>query len=272
MKSFQLLLLSSLFALACQPAEQTTTTKPPPAFPSGKIVDLSYAYDADTIFWPTAEGFRLEKDFEGMTEKGYYYAANRFSTAEHGGTHIDSPVHFAEGRHTVDQIPLEQLIGEAIIIDVARQCETNPDYQVGSVDFLEWEKANGQIPKDAIVLIRTGYGKHWPDRRKYMGTAELGAEAVAKLHFPGLSPEAARWLTLNRSIKAIGLDTPSIDYGQSTLFESHRALFDKNIPAFENLANLDKLPVKNFIIIALPMKIKNGSGGPLRIIAILKEG
>ena len=271
MKRFYLLLLSSLFMLACQPAEQKTMT-PPSAFPSGKIIDLSYAYDADTIFWPTAEGFRLEKDFEGMTDKGYYYAANKFSTAEHGGTHIDSPVHFAEGRHTVDQIPLEQLIGEAVIIDVSRQCLANPDYQVGSADFLEWEKANGQIPKDAIVLIRTGYGLYWPDRKKYMGTDERGAEAVAKLHFPGLSPEAARWLTLNRSIKAIGLDTPSIDYGQSTLFESHRALFEKNIPAFENLANLDKLPVKNFIIIALPMKIRNGSGGPLRIIAILKEG
>lgn len=272
MKSFYLLLLSLLFVLACQPAERTTTKTPPSAFPSGKIIDLTYAYDADTVFWPTAEGFRLEKDFEGMTEKGYYYAANKFSTAEHGGTHIDSPIHFAKGRHTVDQIPLEQLIGEAIIIDVAKRCEANPDYQAGSADFLEWEKANGQIPKDAIVLIRTGYGKYWPDRGKYMGTNERGTEAVAKLHFPGLHPEAARWLTLNRSIKAIGLDTPSIDYGQSTLFESHRTLFDKNIPAFENLANLDKLPFKDFLIIALPMKIRNGSGGPLRIIAILKEG
>jgi kynurenine formamidase len=270
MKRFCLLLLSSLLWLACKPAETTTPT--PKAFPSGKIIDLSYAFDADTVFWPTAEGFRLEKDFEGMTEKGYYYAANKFSTAEHGGTHIDSPVHFAQGRHTVDQIPLEQLIGEALVIDVTKQCEANPDYQIATADFLEWEKANGQLPKDAIVLLRTGYGKYWPDRKKYMGTDERGTEAVAKLHFPGLGPEAARWLTQNRSLKAIGLDTPSIDYGQSTLFESHRTLFDKNIPAFENLANLDKLPGKNFIIIALPMKIKNGTGGPLRIIAILKEG
>jgi kynurenine formamidase len=142
---------------------------------------------------------------------------------------------------------------------------------VATADFLEWEKANGQIPQGAIVFIRTGYGKFWPDRQKYMGTNERGAEAVPKLHFPGLGPEAARWLALNRSIKAIGLDTPSIDYGQSTLFESHRALFEKNIPAFENLANLDKLPGKNFVTIALPMKIKNGTGGPLRVIAILRE-
>lgn len=271
MKRLCLLLFSALLLLACRPAETTLKTRPA-AFPSGKMIDLSYAYDADTVFWPTAEGFRLEKDFEGMTDKGYYYSANKFSTAEHGGTHIDSPVHFAKGGHTVDQIPLEQLIGEAFIIDVARQCEANADYQIGVADFLEWESTNGQLPQDAIVLLRTGYGKYWPDRKRYMGTDERGAEAVAKLHFPGLSPEAARWLTTNRSIKAIGLDTPSIDYGQSTLFESHRTLFEKNVPAFENLANLDKLPVKNFLLIALPMKIRNGTGGPLRVIAILKEG
>jgi kynurenine formamidase len=242
-----------------------------PEFPSGKIVDLSHAYDEQAVYWPTAEAFRLEKDFEGMTEKGYYYAANKFSTAEHGGTHIDAPLHFAKGRNSVDQIPLEQLMGQAILLDVTKQCAANPDYQVQAADFQAWEKANGAIPKDAIVLLRTGYGKYWPDRKKYMGTDERGAQAVPKLHFPGLHPEAARWLAQNRSVKAVGLDTPSIDYGQSTLFESHRALFEKNVPAFENLANLDQLPLKDFYLIALPMKIKGGSGGPLRVIAILPD-
>lgn len=267
MRRFCLLLFSSLMFLSCQAAPDVK----PNAFPSGKIIDLSYAYDAETIFWPTAEGFRLEKDFEGITEKGYYYAANKFSMAEHGGTHIDSPIHFAQGHNSVDKIPLEQLLGDGIIVDVSKQCEANPDYQIATDDFLGWEKANGEIPRGTIVFLRTGYGKYWPDRKKYMGTDERGAEAVPKLHFPGLNADAARWLTTNRSIKAIGLDTPSIDYGQSTLFESHRTLFDKDIPAFENLANLDKLPLKNFFVIALPMKIKNGSGGPLRVIAILKE-
>lgn len=269
MRSVYWSLLSLLLFLSCKAAAPTGQTT---SFPSGSVIDLSYAYDAETIFWPTAEGFRLEKDFEGMTEKGYYYAANKFFTAEHGGTHLDAPVHFAEGRHTVDQIPLEQLMGDALVVDVSGQCEANPDYQVTIDDLLQWEKAQGEIPKGAILLLRTGYGKYWPERRKYMGTDERGAEAVPKLHFPGLHPDAARWLTVNRSIKAIGLDTPSIDYGQSTLFESHRALFDKNVPAFENLANLDKLPVKNFTLIALPMKIKGGSGGPLRVIAIIGDG
>ena len=238
-------------------------------FPSGRIVDLTYAFDANSVYWPTAEQFKLETDFEGVTDKGYFYSAYRYSAAEHGGTHLDSPVHFAKGHASVDQLPLEQLMGSAIVIDVTKQCATNPDYLVGVKDFEDWEKSNGRIANGTIVLLRTGFGKFYPDRKKYLGTEERGAEAVAKLHFPGLDPAAARWLTQNRSIKAIGLDTASIDRGQSTLFESHRILFEKNIPAFENVANLDQLPVKGFSIIALPMKIKGGSGGPLRIVAIL---
>jgi kynurenine formamidase len=238
-------------------------------FPAGPVVDLSYPFDSETVYWPTAEAFHLEKDFEGVTEKGFYYSAYKYSAAEHGGTHLDAPVHFSRGRHTVDQIPLEQLMGAGIVIDVTKQCENNSDYQVTTKDFLDWEKKHGRIRTGSILLLRTGFGRFYPDRRKYLGTEGRGVEAVAGLHFPGLHPEAARWLSANRSIKAIGLDTASIDYGQSTLFESHRILFDKNIPAFENVANLDRLPPEGFSVIALPMKIKGGSGGPLRIVAIL---
>ena len=239
------------------------------AFPSGRIVDLTYAFDANSVYWPTAEQFKLETDFEGMTDKGYFYSAYRYSAAEHGGTHLDSPVHFAKGHFTVDELPLERLMGPAIVIDVTAKCATNPDYLVSVADIESWEKRNGKIAPGTIVLLRTGFGKFYPDRKKYLGTEERGAEAVAKLHFPGLDPAAARWIVANRAIKAIGLDTASIDYGQSTLFESHRTLFEKNIPAFENVANLDQLPAKGFSVIALPMKIKGGSGGPLRIIALL---
>jgi len=238
-------------------------------FPNGRVVDLTYAFGADSVYWPTAEQFKLETDFEGVTDKGYFYSAYRYSAAEHGGTHLDSPVHFAKGHYTVDQIPLDQLMGAGVVIDVTEQCAKNPDYLVSVADIENWEKRNGRIAPGTIVLLRTGYGKFYPDRKKYLGTEERGAEAVAKLHFPGLDPAAARWITQNRSIKAIGLDTASIDYGQSQLFESHRALFEKDIPAFENVANLDQLPVKGFSVIALPMKIKGGSGGPLRIVAIL---
>lgn len=238
-------------------------------FPQGTVVDLSYPFDSETVYWPTAQSFHLEKDFEGVTEQGFYYSAYRYAAAEHGGTHLDAPVHFAKGRHSVDEIPLEQLMGPAIVVDVSRKCERNPDYRITTADFLTWEKTHGKIGIGVIVLLRTGFGKYYPDRKKYLGTDERGQAAVAKLHFPGLHPDAARWLTANRAIKAIGLDTASIDYGQSTKFESHQILFEKNIPAFENVANLDKLPLRGFSVIALPMKIKGGSGGPLRIIAVL---
>ena len=239
--------------------------------PSGAIIDLTYSFDDQSVYWPTAEPFRLEKDFEGVTEQGFYYSAYRYSAAEHGGTHLDAPVHFAKGRHSTDEIPLDQLLGAAIVIDVTSQCASDPDYRITSNDFLNWEKAHRKIANGTIVLLRTGFGKHYPDRKKYLGTAERGPAAVAQLHFPGLHPDAARWLVSNRSIKAIGLDTASIDFGQSTKYESHQILFDKNIPAFENVANLDKLPPRGFSVIALPMKIKGGSGGPLRIIALLNS-
>ena len=240
-----------------------------PALPAGRVIDLSYPFDQNTVYWPTAESFKLDTDFEGVTDKGYFYSAYRYSAAEHGGTHLDAPVHFAKGHNTVDQIPLEQLMGNGIVIDVSEKAAANRDYLVGMADFENWERRNGRIAPGTIVFLRTGFGKYYPDRKMYLGTDERGAAAVAKLHFPGLDPAAARWLTQNRSIKAIGLDTASIDYGQSTLFESHRVLFEKDVPALENVANLDQLPLKGFSLIALPMKIKGGSGGPLRIVAFL---
>lgn len=263
MKKPWFVVLVSLLTLCCQQAR--------PEFPAGKLIDLSHSFDAQTIYWPTEDGFKFEKGPDGMTPQGFYYAANRFCAPEHGGTHIDAPKHFAVNANTVDQIPLEQLLGAAILLDVTKQSEANRDYQVSAADFQNWENQNGAIPEGAIVLLRTGFAKHWPDRTKYMGTDERGAAAVAKLHFPGLSPEAARWLVVNRSIKAIGLDTPSIDFGQSTLYESHRILFEKNIPAFENLADLSQLPAKGFSVIGLPMKIGGGSGGPLRVVAIIDK-
>ena len=141
-----------------------------PAIPAGRVVDLSHAFDASSVYWPTAEPFKLETDFEGVTDKGYFYSAYRYSAAEHGGTHLDSPIHFAKGRHTVDQIPLEQLIGAAVVVDVTKQCANNPDYQVTVADLQNWERTNGRIPTGPIVLLRTGFGKHYPDRKKYLGT------------------------------------------------------------------------------------------------------
>lgn len=237
----------------------------------GNLVDLTHPFNEQTIFWPTADGFHLELGNNGVTEKGYYYAANRFAMAEHGGTHIDAPIHFYARRHTVEEIELQRLIGEAAVIDVSKECSADRDYEIGVENLRRWEESHGRQLTDLIVLLRTGFSRAWPDREKYLGTSERGVEAVAKLHFPGLSPEAARWLAEHRAPKAVGIDTASIDYGQSTHFQSHVALFEKNIPVFENVANLEQLPTHGAWIIALPMKISGGSGGPLRIVAVVAK-
>ena len=244
------------------------TTRPAVATASPRYVDLTHDLSSESIFWPTGDTFELKKTADGITGKGYYYASNSYSGAEHGGTHIDAPVHFAQGHWTVDQIPLDSLIGNALVVDVSQAAAANADYQVSVADFSAWEGTHGAIAPGSIVLIRTDFAKRWPDAQRYLGTTERGEAAVPKLHFPGLHPDAANWL-IERKVKAVGLDTASIDYGQSTLFESHRRLYDRNIPAFENLTNLDQLPARGATIFALPTKIKGGSGAPLRAVAVV---
>jgi kynurenine formamidase len=230
-------------------------------------IDLSHDFSEETIYWPTSEPFKLDTVFSGKTDKGYFYSAYKYCAAEHGGTHLDAPVHFAEDRQTVDQIPLQKLIGKAVKIDVSQKALTDHDYQISLEDLMTWESEHGRVPDDSIVLLQTGYSRYWPDPVKYLGTDQRGEEAVAHLHFPGLHPQAAAWLVNNRHIKAVGLDTASIDYGQSKLFESHVVLLGHDIPVFENVTNLDQIPSRGAEVVAMPMKIKGGSGAPLRIVA-----
>ncbi len=236
---------------------------------NARWIDLSHDFDEHTIYWPTNKPFSKDTSFYGFTEKGYFYASFIFTAEEHGGTHFDAPLHFAENGKTVEQIPLKQLMGPGVVIDVVEKSLANRDYLVGVTDLTDWESKHGTIPDGAIVLLHTGYSRFWPDPLTYTGTALSGAEAVPFLSFPGLDPEAARWLVDNRNISAIGLDTPSIDYGQSSEFMAHRILCAADLTIYENLTNLDQLPPGGSFIIALPMKIKGGSGAPLRIIAML---
>ncbi len=264
--------------LACTRSEQPTTavSVPGPAslgalLSAGRWIDLTYSFSDSTLYWPNNKiTFHLDTLFQGTTAGGFFYSSYQFCSPEHGGTHLDAPIHFARGRWTSDQIPLDRLQGDAVVIDVSEKALPNRDYQVSADDFLAWESRHGRIPDNAVVLLRTGYGKFYPDARQYFGTTQRGVEAVALLHFPGLDPSAATWLIQNRAVKAIGLDTPSIDYGQSKDFKSHQILLDKNILVFENVANLAQLPVTGSYVFALPMKIKGGSGGPLRIVAWVK--
>jgi len=255
---------------ACQPAANSSGLAAAFEGSSGTWVDLSHDYSAETIYWPTDSlGFRLDTVSVGDTPKGYFYSAFRFATAEHGGTHLDAPYHFNRNGWTADAIPLDHLIGPAVVIDVSDH--VTPDYQVTVDDIQAFEAANTAIPDGAIVLIRTGWGPKWPDRATYLGTTLVGEAAIPELHFPGLDPETTRWLVENRRIAALGIDTPSIDYGQSKEFGTHVALYGANIPGFENIANMDKLPATGSFVVALPMKIKGGSGGPLRAVAFVPK-
>jgi kynurenine formamidase len=244
----------------------------PAAIPADTtIVDLTHPFDDHTIYWPTGDRFVHRPDTVGIQPGGYYYEAYSFCAAEHGGTHLDAPIHFAAHRWTADAIPLERTIGSAVLVDVAKNAARARDYLVSVADLRAWEGEHGPIPDGAIVLLRTGHGAYWSDPERYLGTAERGAAAVKKLHFPGLDPNAARWLVAERRIHAVGLDTPSIDAGPSTEFLAHRVLLDANVPVFENVAELDELPATGFTVIALPMKIGGGSGGPLRIVALVPK-
>jgi kynurenine formamidase len=243
-----------------------------PQFPlSGMLwIDLTYSFDSTTLYWPNNKtGFEHHQDAAGITPSGYYYSSFSYCTPEHGGTHLDAPIHFAEQKLTVDQIPLDQLTGGAIVIDVSKNALQNRDYLISIADIENWEKINGTIPDEAIVLFNTGYGKFYPNREKYFGSALTGAEAIPLLHFPGIDPKTTDWLIKKRKIKALGLDTPSIDYGQSKDFKTHQILMGANKSGFENLANLDLLPPTGIYVVALPMKIGAGSGAPLRIIAAI---
>jgi len=236
---------------------------------AGEWVDLTHAFSDEAVYWPTARPFELEEVAYGETEAGYFYAAYAFSAAEHGGTHLDAPIHFAREGATAEEVELDRLIGPGVVVDVTERAARNPDYRVRIEDLEAWEDRNGVLPEGAIVLLRTGWSQRWPDPVRYLGTDRRGPEAVDDLHFPGLHPDAARWLVERGRVAGVGIDTPSLDHGPSTEFRAHRILYAANLPGFENVAHLDALPERGAYVVALPMKIEGGSGAPLRIVAFV---
>jgi len=223
----------------------------------GRTLNMTYPYDENTIYWPNAATFKQTREYWGINDQGYWYAANNYSAAEHGGTHADAPIHFSRNGRTIDQIPLADWNGPAVKIDVTKKCE-------------EWEKRHGPIPKRAWVIMYTGIGtKYYPDRKKVLGTEIMEMDAIPHLSFPGFSPEAAEFLVRERNISGIAIDTPSIDYGKSQDFRVHRIICGADKVALENIAGLDKLPEAGATLYVLPMLIRNGTGAPARVFAVL---
>jgi kynurenine formamidase len=255
----------TLLVLALVALSACTTTPPGIDLRNADLVDLTWAFDERTLYWPTSpSSFELKELAYGPTPGGWFYSSYAICTPEHGGTHLDAPIHFAEGRRTADEIPLSQLIAPAVVIDVTAKASANPDYRLTADDIRAWEAQHGAIEPNTIVLLRTGWGKRWPDRKQYFGDDAPGA--TDDLHFPSYGEDAAR-LLVDRRVAALGVDTASIDYGQSKDFIVHRIVNGENVPGLENVANLESVPARGAWVMALPMKIAKGSGGPVRIVA-----
>lgn len=236
-----------------------------------RLVDLTHSFNVNSIYWPTTpSGFGYAPIANGKTEGGWYYSAGAFQAPEHGGTHMDAPVHFKENAATADRVPLERLIAPVLVIDVSGQCAGNPDYELMMSDIISFEVRNGPISRGSIVLMRTGWSSKYGEKRDYLGDDTPGE--TSNLHFPGFGEEAMKVLVEQRGVAAVGLDTASLDPGKSTTFMAHRIAAAAGVPGFENLTNLDKLPAKGAWLMALPMKIEGGSGGPLRAVGMVPEG
>ncbi len=242
--------------------------RPAPGFDDYQLVDLSHPYNSETLYWPTSpSAFDHEELSFGQTEGGYFYSAYTLATPEHGGTHIDAPIHFGKGKQTVDQIPLETFFLKAFVVDVREQARGNPDYLLTLEDIRNFETNHEQIEPGSAVLLMTGWSAFWPDALTYLG--DDTPNDASNLHFPSFGKEAVKFLIEERGVKMIGIDTASIDYGQSKDFPVHRLAAEHNIPGLENLTGLDTLPPTGAMIIALPMKIESGSGAPVRVVGLI---
>src|SRR5467141_3662598 len=226
-----------------------------------RVVDLSYAINDKLVPWPGDEKF-FEARVNASVEKNGYFTRS-FWMLEHYGTHLDAPAHFPPGKTTVDQIPAKQLFGPAAVIDVRAESGKDADYQLSAARVEAWEKEHGRIPEGSIVLLRTGWSSRWPDAQKYRNQ-----DAKGKMHFPGFSAEAAK-LLIERKVSGLGCDTLSIDHGASSDYAVHHLVLGAGLYQLENLADMTELPETGAFLIVAPIKLEGGSGGPVRVFALL---
>lgn len=235
-----------------------------------RLVDLSHSFGEDTLYWPTSPTtFQKEELAYGISEGGWFYSSYSVCTPEHGGTHIDAPMHFAEGGASTEKIPLENLIAPAVVIDVSDQAAGDRNYRLTAADVREFESEHGEIAAGTIVLLRTDWSAHWPDAMAYLGDDTPGD--ASHLQFPGFGAEAAKILAEERNVVMLGVDTASVDYGKSRDFIVHQIGAARGVANLENLSNLAALPATGAVILALPMKTEGGSGGPVRVVGLVPK-
>jgi kynurenine formamidase len=230
---------------------------------SGKtrVLDLAYAINDRLVPWPGDKRW-FEANVNASVERDGYFTRS-FWMLEHYGTHLDAPIHFPPGKTPVDQIPPRRFFGAAAVLDVRVEGAADADYQLPAVRIDDWEKRHGQIPVGAIVLLRTGWASRWPDPRSYRNEDEAG-----RMHFPGFSLEAVERL-IERQVSGIGCDTMSVDCGASQDFAGHHLALGAGLYNLENLSDLSELPEQGAFLVVAPIKLEGGSGGPVRVFALL---
>jgi kynurenine formamidase len=231
--------------------------------PTGKtrVLDLSYAINDKLVPWPGDEKY-FEAKINATVEKNGYFTRS-FWMLEHYGTHLDAPAHFPPGKATVDQITPNKLFGPAVLLDARDEADKDADYRLPISQIEKWERAHGRIPPGAIVLLRTGWASRWPNAQKYRNQEQQG-----KMHFPGFSVEAAKML-VERGVSGLGCDTLSIDYGASEDFSVHHLALGAGLYHLENLSDLSAVPETGAFLVVAPIKLEGGSGGPVRVFALL---
>ncbi len=228
------------------------------------MVDLTHELAADATAWPgSREPFRMDTIVASPTT-----AMFRLTLNEHFATHLDAPRHAAGTGWTNERIPLDRLIAPLVVIDVRAQAARDRDYALLPSDVEAHERQFGRIRRGSIVLLRTGWANHWDNPAMYFGADTTVRPSV--LHFPSFGVEAAQ-LLVSRGVAMLGVDSPSTDIGKAPKFLVHGILGAANVPALENLANCDALPRTGAVLMALPIKTRGGSGGPVRVVALIPK-
>jgi kynurenine formamidase len=269
----RLTVLAVLLVTACQapgPAQNQPASQPGLfegiAAGQTRLVDLTHALNPRNPHWPGPGYEPFKYEIFATLEKDKVLSG-RFTMAEHTGTHLDAPNHFAAGQIPADRIPLVQLFCPAVVIDVRPRAASNPDYLLTPSDIADWEQAHGRIPDNALVFMYTGWDERWTDFDRYKN-----ADPAGTLHFPGFSPESARMLAEERNVAGLGIDTLSVDYGMSKDFAVHHISHGKGKYHLENVANLGGIPASGAFVIVAPIKIENGTGGPSRLFGLVRNG
>jgi kynurenine formamidase len=254
----QTFVIGSVLALALFLfAQQRPGTSQPGGF--REVVDLTHSLPASES--ASKSGYRSQN----VARADSIDSALPMPSSEQFATRIDAPSRLVRGMWTVDQIPAGRLIAPLIVLDVSGSVKNNPDYEISVQDIAGWEQTNGQIPLGAVVVARTGWGSRWTSARSYRN-----ADGKGRMHFPGYSEDAARFLAEGRNALGLGIDTPNLQHGGSNNLAANHYTMAHGLYVLTNVANLDRMPANGAVAMVAPMKLTGGSAAPVRILALVR--